>query len=95
MSQDFQVCAKVGAASGSKHWPLRSVQGRLIKTCRRLVNHASRLVFQLAEVMVSRDMFDEMLERIGRLRLAPGQQTMSVRAIMIISRLTKISCVTF
>jgi hypothetical protein len=31
-----------------------------------------RLVFQLAEVMVSRDTFDEMLYRIGRLRLVSG-----------------------
>ena len=38
----------------------------------RLVRHARRLVFLLAEVMVSRDMFDEMLDRIGRLRLVPG-----------------------
>ena len=29
-------------------------------------------MFELAEVMVSRDLFDEMLERIGWLRLAPG-----------------------
>ena len=27
---------------------------------------------ELDEVMADRDMFDEMLERIGRLRLAPG-----------------------
>jgi len=30
------------------------------------------LVFQLAEVMVTRDMYDEMLEKIGRLRFNPG-----------------------
>ena len=48
------------------------IQTRLIKIGGRLVRHARRLVFQLAEVMVSRDMFDEMLERIGRLRLVPG-----------------------
>ncbi|MDP7226386.1 MAG: transposase, partial [SAR202 cluster bacterium] len=53
-------------------WSLTSVQTRLIKTGGRLVRHARRLVFQLAEVMVSRDMFDEMLERIGRLRPVPG-----------------------
>ena len=29
-------------------------------------------MFRLAEVMVTRDMFNEMLERIGRLRLVPG-----------------------
>lgn len=55
-----------------KRWSLTSVQTRLIKIGGRLVRHARRLVFQLAEVMVTRDMFNEMLERIGRLRLVPG-----------------------
>ena len=55
-----------------KRWSLTSVQTRLIKIGGRLVRHARRLVFQLAEVMVTRDMFDEMLDRIGGLRLAPG-----------------------
>ncbi len=55
-----------------KRWSLTSVQTRLIKTGGRLVCHARRLVFQLAEVMVTRDMFCEMLERIGRLRFNPG-----------------------
>ena len=55
-----------------KRWSLTSVQTRLIKTGGRLVRHVRRLVFQLAEVMVSRDMFGEMLEKIGRLRFNPG-----------------------
>ena len=55
-----------------KRWSLTSVQTRLIKIGGRLVRHARRLVFQLAEVTVTREMFDEMLEKIGRLRLAPG-----------------------
>ena len=55
-----------------KHWFLTSIQTRLIKTGGRLVRHARRLVFQLAEVMVTRAMFDEMLDRIGRLRFNPG-----------------------
>jgi len=55
-----------------KRWSLTSVQTRLIKIGGRLVRHARRLVFQLAEVMVSRDIFDEMLEKIGRLRPVPG-----------------------
>ena len=38
----------------------------------RLVRHARRLVFQLAEVLVSREMLGGILERIGQLRLAPG-----------------------
>ena len=55
-----------------KHWFLTSIQTRLIKTGGRLVRHARRLVFQLAEVMVTREMFGEMMERIGRLRFNPG-----------------------
>ena len=55
-----------------KSWSLTSVQTRLIKIGGRLVRHARRLVFQLAEVMVTRAMFDEMLDRIGRLRFNPG-----------------------
>ena len=55
-----------------KHWTLTSLQTRLIKAGGRLVRHARRLVFQLAEVMVTREMLAGILERISRLRLAPG-----------------------
>ena len=55
-----------------KHWTLSSLQTRLIKTGGRLVRHARRLVFQLAEVLVTREMLTGILERISRLRLAPG-----------------------
>ena len=54
------------------HWSLTSLQTRLIKTGGRLVRHARRLVFQLAEVLVTREMLTGILERISRLRLAPG-----------------------
>ena len=55
-----------------KHWTLTSLQTRLIKTGGRLVRHAKRLVFQLAEVLVTREMLTGILERISRLRLTPG-----------------------
>ena len=55
-----------------KYWTLSSLQTRLIKTGGRLVRHARRLVFQLAEVLVTREMLTGILERISRLRLAPG-----------------------
>jgi len=55
-----------------KRWFLTSIQTRLIKIGGRLVRHVRRLVFQLTEVMVSRAMFAEMLERIGSLRFNPG-----------------------
>lgn len=55
-----------------KDWSLRSVQVKLIKIGGRLVRHARRLVFQLAEVTVPRALFWALLERINRLCLAPG-----------------------
>ena len=55
-----------------KHWTLTSLQTRLIKTGGRLVRHARRLVFQLAEVLVTKEMLTGILERINWLRLAPG-----------------------
>ena len=55
-----------------KHWSLRSVQTKLIKMGGRLVRHARRLVFQLAEAAVSREVFRQVLERIAGLHPAPG-----------------------
>ena len=55
-----------------KRWSLTSVQTGLNKIGGRLAFHVRRLVFQLAEVVVCRDMFSEMLEMIGRLRAVPG-----------------------
>ena len=55
-----------------KHWSLRSVQTKLIKMGGRLVRPARRLVFQLAEVAVSREVFRQVLERIAGLHPAPG-----------------------
>jgi Transposase DDE domain group 1 len=53
-------------------WSLRSVQLKLVKTGARLVRHARRLVLQMAEVAVPRDVWMAILERIGGLRLVPG-----------------------
>jgi hypothetical protein len=50
-----------------KDWSLRSLQVKLVKIGGRLVRHARRLVFQLAEVAVPREVFQEVLERIGGL----------------------------
>ena len=55
-----------------KRWSLTSLGTRLINTGGRLVRHARRLVFQLAEVLVAREMLAGILDRISRLRLAPG-----------------------
>lgn len=55
-----------------KDWSLRSVQVKLIKIGGRFVLHARRLVFQLAELAVPRELFQGVLDRIGRLCPAPG-----------------------
>ena len=53
-------------------WSLRSLQVKLIKIGGRIVRHARKIIFQLAEVAVPRDLFSAILERITRLRLSPG-----------------------
>ncbi len=66
------IVRRLALPESVKHWPLTSLQTRLIKTGGRLVRHAKRLVFQLAEVLVTKEMLTEILERISRLRPAPG-----------------------
>ena len=53
-------------------WSLTNLQTRMIMTGGRLVRHARKLVFQLAEVLVTRGMLGGIPERIDRFRLAPG-----------------------
>ena len=63
---------RVCLPKAAKDWSLRSLQVKLIKTGGRLVRHARRLIFQLAEVAVPRVLFQGVLERIGRLCPVPG-----------------------
>jgi hypothetical protein len=63
---------RLGLPRAIKDWSLRSLQLKLIKIGGRVVRHARRIVFQLAEVAVPRDLFATILERVDRLRFAPG-----------------------
>jgi len=63
---------RLGLPKALKNWSLRSVRTKLIQMGGRLVRHARRLVFQLAEVAVSREVFRHVLERIAGLHPAPG-----------------------
>jgi len=63
---------RLGLPKAIKDWSLRSLQVKLIKMGGRIVRHARQIVFQLAEVAVPRELFSAILERISRLRLAPG-----------------------
>ena len=63
---------RLGLPKAIKDWSLRSLQAKLIKIGGRMVRHARQIVFQLAEVTVHRELFAAILERVNRLRLAPG-----------------------
>lgn len=55
-----------------KHWTLTTMKEKLIKIGAKVVKHARYVVFQMAEVAVSRRLFAEILGRIVRLRWAAG-----------------------
>lgn len=49
---------------------LRTLREKLIKIGAKVVKHSRYVVFQMAEVIVPRALFREILERIGRLRVS-------------------------
>ena len=51
-----------------KQWTLTTLRDKLIKIGAKVVRHARRVVFQMAEVAISRDLFAAILVRIARLR---------------------------
>jgi hypothetical protein len=53
-------------------WSLTSLQKKLIKIGAKVVSHGRYVTFQLAEVAVSRQMFQEILSLIARLRAPPA-----------------------
>ena len=53
------------------HWSLSSVQLKLLKIGAKVVSHARRTVFQMAEVAVPGELFAEVLDRIRSLAAAP------------------------
>jgi hypothetical protein len=54
---------------GVKHWTLTTLRDKLIKIGAKVVHHAWRVVFQMAEVAIPRPRFAAILRRIERLRL--------------------------
>jgi len=44
---------------------------KLIKIGAKVIRHSRYVIFQMAEVLVSRSLFYEILERIKRLKLVP------------------------
>lgn len=52
-------------------WSLRTMREKLVKIGAKVVSHARYVTFQMAEVLVSRSLFYEILERIKRLKPIP------------------------
>jgi hypothetical protein len=55
-----------------KQWSLTTLRERLVKIGARIVRHGRSVVFQMAEVMVPRDMFHEILAAVAALRPSPA-----------------------
>lgn len=52
-----------------RDWSLRTLQIKLMKIGAKVVKHSRYVIFQMAEVMVSKSLFHEILERIRCLTL--------------------------
>jgi hypothetical protein len=52
-----------------RHWTLPTLREKLIKIGAKVVRHARRVVFPMAEVAVPRELFRAILGAIGRLSL--------------------------
>jgi len=55
-----------------RHWSLRSIQVKLIKIGAKVIHHARHLIFQMAEVAVPKELFQQILERIWALAPSAG-----------------------
>jgi hypothetical protein len=58
-------------SKSTNDWSLRTMPENLIKIRAKLVSHARYVMFQMAEVLVSRSLFYEILARIRCLKPVP------------------------
>ncbi len=54
-----------------KEWSLRTMREKLVKIGAKVVSHARYETFQMAEVLVSRSLFYEILAKIHHLKPVP------------------------
>jgi len=52
-------------------WPLRTMREKLVKIGAKVVSHARYVTFQMAEVLVLKSLFHQILEKIHRLKPVP------------------------
>ena len=53
-------------------WSLRTMREKLVKIGAKVVSHARYVTFQMAEVLVSKSLFYEILAKINRLKAVPN-----------------------
>jgi hypothetical protein len=70
--QPGQLPAAAGPVEGDTGLIAAKHPAKLIKTGARMVRHARRIILQMAEVAVSRELFAALLKRLDRLRLTSG-----------------------
>jgi hypothetical protein len=54
-----------------KHWSLTTLRDRLVKIGAKIVRHGRSIAFQMADVMVPRVQFQQVLGAIAALRSSP------------------------
>jgi hypothetical protein len=55
----------------SRDWSLTTLKDKLIKIGAKVVSHGRYIIFQMAEVAIARQMFQEILRLIAELRPQP------------------------
>ncbi|MCH8112950.1 MAG: IS1380 family transposase [Proteobacteria bacterium] len=58
----------LGLPKEVEHWSMTTLREKLIKIGAKIVRHGRYVIFQMAEVAISRDLFADILRRIDRLR---------------------------
>jgi hypothetical protein len=69
--QPRQFPADSGDAEPIKDWSLTSLKEKLIKIGAKVVSHGRYVAFQMAEVAIPRQLFQEILRLIAQLRPQP------------------------
>ena len=65
-------CATLALPDAVEQWSLTSLREKLIKIGAKIVRHGRYVTFQMAEVVIPRDLFADILRRIDRLRPPPA-----------------------
>jgi hypothetical protein len=69
--QSWQLLRTLATPEPIKDWSLTSLKEKLIKIGAKVVRHGRYVVFQMAEVAIPRQMFQEILRLIAELRPRP------------------------